>query len=154
MNRRFVYIFGIFVAALTSAFVIATATALESESFNLRCTLTGPSGEHHYAFHIEIPQHFGAARVTLLVRSTLSFDLKIVHVDDTSILASLDTKMSDWPEAADLKYFRLSRISGDAEVNFLEKPTKEDPHQPPDGFLHVMDAFTQKGPCSKSERAF
>jgi hypothetical protein len=74
----------------------------------------------------------------------------VERFDDTTINASLDTKLGGWPDEANLMQFRLNRITGGAELDYLQKPTKTDPWP---GFL-VMEAFSERGTCSRSERAF
>ena len=129
---------------------------------DLNVAAIGTTGEHHYAFHIEIPRFFGAASVTLIGGALppfnqATFNLKNVRIDDIKISASFNKTMTafpaDWPDKADTKIFDLNRITGAAVVTYLRIPEGE-PNPPPSGFLLVMDGFTEKGTCSKSERAF
>ena len=144
-------VFGLFVAAIALVSVVSLSSA--SESFNLKCSLIVRSGERHdYAFRIEIPRFFGAARVTWVETNT--HDLKIVSLDDTRIIADFGTRLSGWPDKAESISFVLNRITGDAEALYLRTPTKDDPQPPSADFKLIMDAFSEKGTCSKSERAF
>jgi hypothetical protein len=119
-----------------------------SDEFNLQCSLADASTLHRYAFHIEIPKFLRAPRVVWVAINT--YDLRVVRVDDTMIIANLDTKLSDWPDKADSMSFQFNRITGEAEMNYLQKPTETDPFP---GWL-IMKAFSENGTCSKSKRAF
>jgi hypothetical protein len=66
------------------------------------------------------------------------------------IIADLDQRLSGWPDKADSMEFRLNRLTGDAEINYLQKPKDTDPVP---GWL-IMNEFSAKGSCSKSERVF
>jgi hypothetical protein len=54
-------------------------------------------------------------------------DLRIVRFDNTMIIADLDQRLSGWPDKADSMEFRLNRLTGDAEINYLQKPKDTDP---------------------------
>lgn len=124
-----------------------------ASDFNLQCSLLIGSGEtHHYAFRVETSSYFGKAHVTLVGVNT--HDLRIVRLDDTVIIADQEEKLGGCPDNAILQSFRLNRITGTAEVNYLRNVAPTDLPKPPEGFLPVMDAFTEKGSCSKTERAF
>ena len=134
------------------AAVFGIAPTQASENFNLRCDLLSGSGEtHHYAFRIEIPNYFGNSRVTWVGDNT--HDLKVVRLDDTVIIANLEEKVRGWPDKAIKQFFRLNRITGAAEMNYLRNLEPSDP-KVPEGVLPVMGAFTETGTCSKAERAF
>jgi hypothetical protein len=145
---------GMLVAAIAIT-VIGTA-ASAAESIYLRCILVGSSGTYNYTLRID----FGAPRITLI--GTNEIDLKVGRLDDALIIATLNSlptvkvewKMSDlpdWPDKADKMQFRLNRITGDAGLDYLKQQQTT-----PKGndWAIVMDGFSQKGTCSKSERAF
>src|SRR5262249_46720053 len=141
---------GNFICAITTiACALAVAPASASQNLYLLCVLKNQTGEdRRYALHVEIPNFFGAARVTWV--GSNSFDLKVERVDDTMIIADLDGRLAGWPDKADKMEFRLNRLTGEAEVSFLQKPSATDPWPG----LAVMTDFTEEGSCSKSELAF
>jgi hypothetical protein len=59
--------------------------------------------------------------------------------------------LPDWPDEANKMLFRLNRITGDAEVDYLKQ---QQPTSQGNDWAIVMEGFSQKGTCSKSERAF
>ena len=149
-------IFGMFVAAIS---IVGTA-ASAAESIYLRCSLVGSSGTHNYTLRID----FGGPRITLI--GTGEIELKVERLDDAIIIATLNPlpisvpregwkmKMSDlpdWPDKAGKMQFRLNRITGDAGVDYLKQQQTT-----PQGndWAIVIEGFSQKGTCSKSERAF
>ena len=148
MATRVKLIFGTLIAAIAVATVVFFAAFL-SDTFNLACNMAGPSsGPQRYAFHIKIPKFFGQPHVAWV--GTNTHDLRIVRSDDTMIIADLDQRLAGWPDKADAMEFRFGRITGDAEINYLQKPAETD--QWP-GWL-VMEDFSERGKCSKLERAF
>jgi len=147
-------IFGMFVAAI-AATVIGTA-ASAAERIYLRCSLVGSSGTYTYTLRID----FGAPRITLIGSNEI--DLKVERLDDALIIATLNPlptvklewKMSDlpdWPDTAAKIQFRLNRITGDAGVDYLRQ---QQTTRTGVDWAIVMDGLSQKGTCSKSERAF
>ena len=141
-------IVGTFVAVIALATVVFFAVSA-SDTFNLQCALASPSsGSQRYAFHIEIPKFLGKPRVVWVGINT--HDLMIVRSDDTVIIVELDQRLSGWPDKADLMQFQFHRITGDAEMYYLQKPTETDRWP---AWL-VLEDFSKKGTCSKSERAF
>ena len=147
-------IFGMFGAAI-AATVIGTA-ASAAERIYLRCSLVGSSGTYTYTLRID----FGAPRITLIGSNEI--DLKVERLDDALIIATLNPlptvklewKMSDlpdWPDTAAKIQFRMNRITGDAGVDYLrqQQTTRTEVD-----WAIVMDGLSQKGTCSKSERAF
>jgi hypothetical protein len=119
-----------------------------SDSFNLACTFAGPLDHGRYAFRVTVPKFFGQPQVVWVGSNTL--DLRIVRFDDTTIIADLDQQLNGWPDKADAMEFRLNRITGDAEIDYLQKPKATDQFP---GWL-VMGEFSARGSCSKSEGAF
>ena len=137
-------------SVIVAAIVCALSGAASSASQNLflNCVLKSQSGEYRrYALHVEIP-FFGPTSVTWV--GINPHDLKVVRFDDTMIIANVDVRLAGWPDKADQMEFRLNRLTGQAEVSFLQKPSAKD------GFpgLWVMTDFTETGSCEKSERAF
>jgi hypothetical protein len=145
-------------AAIIAAALIASASLALSEKdvFELQCNLVGKSGSGHYAFHLAIPKYFGQAQLVMVGRNT--HDLKVVRFDNIKIYATLDQKLAGWPENADLMSFDFNRIIGDAEIDYLHKPTeaerKEDKNPPPPDYLLILDDFTEMGTCVKAKPAF
>ena len=144
-------IFGMSVAAI-AATVIGTA-ASAAERIYLRCSLVGSSGTYTYTLRID----FGAPRITLIGSNEI--DLKVERLDDALIIATLNPlptvkvewKMSDLPDTAAKIQFRLNRITGDAGVDYLKRQQTTSTGV---DWAIVMDGLSQKGTCSKSERAF
>ena len=144
------------------AITLTVVPALASQSLYLRCKLVASSGvAHEYVLRVEVPDYFGVAHVTLV--GTNTSELKVVRFDDTLIIADLDQRMLgdkikfklndgvDWPDKANAMEFRLNRITGGAELNYLQKqPTTEMKNE----WSLVMEGFSEKGSCSKSDRAF
>ena len=125
--------------------------AFQSTTFNLRCDFVGPTGSRQQlAFHVEIPKFFRAPRITWVGENT--HDLTTTRIDDTVIIANLATRLASWPEGADLMSFWFNRITGDAEIKYLHKPTEED--KIPAGYELDLDGFSQTGKCLKSEPTF
>jgi hypothetical protein len=148
MGGRIQLIFGTLIAAIALTIVAFFAASL-SDSFNLACALARPSAApQRYAFHIKIPKFFGTPQVVWA--GTNTYDLRIVRFDDTMIIADLDQQLSGWPDKADSMSFRFNRVTGDAEMNYLQKPKETDqwPGWP------IMQDFSEVGHCSKSERVF
>jgi hypothetical protein len=150
------------IAAISLAVVACVAIAAVSmaafrkDTFDLQCDLTDHSGRHGYAFHVQIPRYFGRPDITMVGGNT--FDLKVGRFDDTKIYATLDVRLSGWPDNADAMSFDFNRLTGAAEVEYLHKPTaaelKEDPHPPPPDFWLVLDDSAQHGICQKVRPAF
>jgi hypothetical protein len=147
------------VVAAIAITVIGTAAAA-AERIYLRCSLVGSSGTHNYALRID----FGAPRITLI--GTSETELEVERLDDARIIATVNPlplsepkkgwkmKMSDlpdWPDEANKMLFRLNRITGDAEVDYLKQ---QQPTSQGNDWAIVMEGLSQKGTCSKSERAF
>jgi hypothetical protein len=129
-------------------------TLTQKDIFDLQCTLTGKSGPERYAFHLEIPKYFGRSQITMVGRNT--FDLKVERLDDTKIYATLDQKLSNWPDRADLMSFDFNRLTGVAELDYLHQPTdaelKAEKHPFP-GLL-ILDDFSKNGSCLKAKPVF
>ena len=125
-----------------------------SEIFNLQCSVAAKSGPKSYVFHFDLPTYFGHGSIKWVTRLA-NLDLKYVSSDDKTISGSLalNVKTIGMPEGADTIYFKFYRITGDAEIIYLQKP-KTEPNSPPHGFERVMDEFTEKGACVKVDRAF
>ena len=130
--------------------------ASAAERIYLRCSLVGSSGTYTYTLRID----FGAPRITLIGSNEI--DLKVERLDDALIIATLNPlptvklewKMSDlpdWPDTAAKIQFRLNRITGDAAVDYLRQ---QQTTRTGVDWAIVMDGLSQKGTCSKSERAF
>jgi len=148
---------------LVAAIIAFTATeASAAENVYLRCPLVGPSGErHNYALVIETPTA-GAGRVSL-VGTNSKIDMKVVRMDDTLIVANFGlwlgeaphrfrmTDVAGAPKEAEQMQFSLNRITGQTQVDYLQAPKTTPQGQ---NWSVVLDAFTEKGTCSKSERAF
>ena len=159
----FVYGISIFAAViLNSGLASAFST---SESFNLKCFLVGrPGGVREYILHVEIPKFVGKPQVMLMVESN-THALNIKQLDDTIIIAQLeltpltsaDSKftakpgmMKDSPDKTNAQEFRINRITGYTEVNYLRQSVTPDGNRWGVG----SDEFAEKGTCSKAERAF
>jgi hypothetical protein len=129
-----------------------SAALFLSDAFDLQCVLSGPSGQSKYVLHLEIPKYFGSPRIKWV--GTNTHDLRVVIFDEMRIIADLDKALSGFPEKAEVMSFRINRISGEVEVNYLRRPTETDPKPPQPSYQFVMDEFSEKGTCAKSERAF
>jgi hypothetical protein len=152
MIRRSVLAVGLFAAiALVAALSFVVS---DKDVFDLQCNLNGKSGSHRYAFHLEIPKYFGSSHVTMVGRNT--FDLEVVRLDKTKIYATLDQKLSDWPDKADLMSFDFNRVTGDAEIDYLHRPTDAELKEEKDPFPGdlILDDFSKTGTCLKAKPAF
>jgi hypothetical protein len=148
-------------AIIAAALIASVSWALsEKDVFELQCNLAGKSGRGHYAFHLEVPKYFGRPRLVMVGRLTL--DLKVEHLDNTKIYATLDhlhQKLGGLPDNADLMSFDFNRITGDVEIDYLHQPTeaelKEEKNGPLAwGALLVLSDFSQMGTCVKAKPAF
>ena len=86
-------------------------------------------------------------------------DLKVVRFDNAKIYATLDQKLAGWPsDNTELMSFDFNRITGDAEINYLRRPTeaelKEDKNPPFPGALLVLSDFSEMGKCVNAKPAF
>jgi hypothetical protein len=149
IRQSVLVVVGLLVAiALVAAIFLVVS---DKDVFDLQCSLSDKSGAHHYAFHLEIPKYFGRYHITMVGRHT--HDLDVVRLDKTKIYATLDQKLSDWPDKADKMSFDFNRVTGDAQIDYLHRPT--DPEHPlPAGFLLILDEFSQTGTCIKAKPAF
>lgn len=84
----------------------------------LTCSLTGPENtRHQYSFA------FDPEKSTLFwVEGTQKF--KVVRNTSTQLWASHEMKFRDFPH--DSTDFRLNRVTGTAEMNYLRKPSAGD----------------------------
>ena len=121
-------------------------------SFNLQCTLSANTGIRSYALRVELPSVFGSARVQWVGVNT--HDLRVIRFDDTSIIADISDKLAGWPDKADAMSFRLNRISGAAEVNYLQSPRETNPKDPWSFAQTVLTEFSEIGNCAKTAQAF
>jgi hypothetical protein len=143
------------IAIICTALALPTSqpsAAILSDVFDLQCVLSGPRGKSDYVLHLEVPKYFGSPRIKWV--GTNTHDLRVVVFDETRIIADVDKALSGFPDKADAMSFRINRISGAVEVNYLRNPTETDPKPPKPSYQLVMDEFSESGTCTKSERAF
>ena len=127
-----------------------TPAALLSESFDLQCAAKGPKGVSNYTLHVDVPKFVGSPRIKWV--GTNTHDLRVVVFDETMIIADVDGALSGFPDQANAMSFRINRITGTVEVNYLSD-VKTDTTPPP-GFKLLLDQFSETGRCTKLERAF
>lgn len=145
-----VVVVGLLVAIALVAAVFFVVS--DKDIFDLQCNLSDKSGAHRYAFHLEIPKYFGRFHITMVGRN--AFDLDAVRLDKTKIYATLDQKLSGWPDKADLMSFDFNRVTGEAQIDYLHRPTDAEPAPPFAGSMLVLDEFSQTGTCLKAKPAF
>jgi hypothetical protein len=144
---------GIICGALASL-TTKSSGALLTDVFYLHCSLRGPQGAFsYYTLHIEAPKYLGSPRIQW-VGTNPHEDLRVVVFDETTIIADVDTRFSNFPDKAEAMSFRINRITGAVEVNYLRNPTNADADPPPSGFRFVMTEFSETGKCTKVQREF
>ena len=80
--------------------------------------------------------------------------MKVVRLDDTKIILELDEKLSSFPEGTDSVQFGINRITGGAELDYLQKPTEDDlKNKLLEGSMLVMSKYSEKGHCAKTQKA-
>jgi hypothetical protein len=146
------------VLGVAVAFVLLTlstsqlSAAVLSDVFDLQCALKGSRGITNYQLHVEAPKYVGSPRIEWIAMGTIN--LRVPVFDDTMIVAYLDRALIGFPEKAEAMTFRINRVTGAVEVNYLRSAATADAPPPPPGFQMVMDEFTETGRCTKSARAF
>jgi len=117
----------------------------------LTCFLTGPENvPHQYSFA------FDPEKSTLFwVEGTQKF--KVIRNTSTQLWASHEMKFRDFPH--DATDFRLNRVTGAAEMNYLRKPSaadvascKKERNWGCEDFL-VLTEKSERGTCQVVDRA-
>lgn len=140
---------------LSSALIFSVLTGMSftasGRDMYLTCSLTGPEHVvHQYSFA------FDPEKSTLFwVDGTQEF--KVIRNTSTQLWASHEMKFRDFPH--DATDFRLNRVTGAAEVNYLQKPAaveiakcKKEGSWGCEDFL-VLTEKVEHGDCQIAERA-
>ncbi|WP_316174698.1 MULTISPECIES: hypothetical protein [unclassified Bradyrhizobium] len=149
--RPIILVIGTVIGTLASLTTEASGAFL-TDVFDLRCSVNSPQRGSDYALHIEAPKYLGSPRIQWVGKN--AHDLQVVVFNETTIIADVNTRLSNFPDNAEAMSFRINRITGAFEVDFLRSPTTLDGKPPFGGARLVMTEFSEIGKCSKVEREF
>jgi hypothetical protein len=140
---------------LSSALIFSVLTGMSlsvsGREIYLTCSLTGPEQVvHQYSFA------FDPEKSTLFwVEGTQEF--KVIRNTSTQLWASHEMKFRDFPH--DATDFRLNRVTGASEINYLQEPSaaevakcKKEKSWGCEDFL-VLTEKSEHGDCQIAERA-
>jgi len=138
-------------SALIFSVLAGMSFSASGQEMYLTCSLTGPEHvvhEYSFAFDLEKSTFFW-------VEGTQEF--KVIRNTSTQLWTSHEMKFRDFPH--DATDFRLNRVTGTAEINYLQKPSvaevakcKKERSWGCEEFL-VLTEKSEHGDCQVADRA-
>ena len=137
-------------SALVFSALASLSLGANGHGIYLACSLVGPGSQsYQYSFS------FDAEKATLFwVEGTQKF--KVIRNTSTQLWGSHEMKFRDFPH--DATDFRLNRVTGAAEMNYLRKPStadvascKKERNWGCESFL-VLTEKSENGTCAVADR--